>query len=175
MSSMQVVSHNWSATIKAGADMAADQTRSDVEVREEHVIWALLKEAALVSGRAYAAPPRTGWPVKSTMPDAPDDVSQWQMMMAYIQGQVDEAPAASSRPPLPSAEQVSRAEVILHIWHHHALKRKGDKSRIKRAVYMKACGVNDRKVRAVTGYTKQAIHRAKEEAMRDMWGVIRRC
>lgn len=175
MGAIDIRQHNWSATIKAGADMAAEQTRADVEVKEQHVIWALLKEAATVSGRAFKAPPRTGWPTKSTMPDAPDDVSQWQMMMAYIQGQIEEAPAVTSKPPLPSADQISRAEVILHIWHHHALKRKGERSKIKKAVYMKACGVPDRKVRAVTGYTKQAIHAAQVEAMRDMWCVIRSC
>ncbi len=167
-----VAGHNWAATIKAGAEMAAEQTRSDVEVRETHVIWALLKEAASVSARAYTAPPRTGFPTTSTMPDAVDDVSQWQMMMAYIQGQIEEAPADMSRPPLPSAEQISRAEIILHIWHHHALKRKGERSKIKKAVYMKACGVADRKVRGVTGYSKQAISRAKDEAMHDMWCFI---
>ena len=153
--------------------MAAAQVRSDVEVRAEHVIWALLREAAQVSSQAYSGPPRTGYPAKSVMPDAPDSVSQWQMMMAYIQGQVEDAPAVRARPPLPSAEQVTRSELILSIWHHHALRKKGARHRMKKAVYLKACGVPDRKVRAVTGFTKQAIHAAKEEAMRDMWSVIR--
>lgn len=166
--------HNWPATIKAGVEMAGEQVRSDVAVKETHVMWALLKEAAMVSSIAYRAPPRSGWPQKSTLPDAPDDVSQWQMMMAYIRGQVEDAPAVESRPPQPSLEQITRADIILHIWHNHALKRKGERSKIKRAVYLKACGVADRKVRAVTGMTKQAIHAAKEEAMADMWEVIRR-
>jgi hypothetical protein len=165
--------HNWPATIKAGVEMAGEQVRSDVQVKETHVMWALLKEAAQVSSLAYRAPPRTGWPQKSSLPDAPDDVSQWQMMMAYIRGQVEDAPAVKARPPQPSVEQIARAEIILHIWHHYALKRKGERSRIKRAVYLKACNVPDRKVRAVTGMTKQAIHAAKEEAMRDMWAAIR--
>lgn len=168
-----MATHNWAATIKAGAEMAAEQVRSDVTVKEAHVMWALLKEAAFVSSLTYRAPPRTGWPKKSTLPDTPDDVSQWQMMMAYIKGQVEDAPAVKPRPPQPSIEQISRAEIILHIWHHFALKRKGDRSRIKRAVYLKACNVPDRKVRAVTGITKQALHAAKEEAMADMWAVIR--
>ena len=171
---MAIEKHNWPATIKAGVDMAAEQVRSDVQVKETHVMWALLREAATVSGRAYGAPPRSGWPVKSTMPDAPDDVSQWQMMMAYIQGQVEDAPAVKSRPPQPSMEQITRAEVILHIWHHHALKSRGARHRMKKAVYLKACGLPDRKVRAVTGFTKQAIHSAKEAAMVDMWEAIRR-
>jgi len=166
--------HNWAATIKAGVEMAAEQTRSDVDVREHHVMWALLRDAASVSGRAYPAPPRTGWPSKSAMPDAPDDVSQWQMMMAYIQGQVEDAPSVESKPPMPSAEQVTRSEIILHIWHHHALRDRGGRHRIKKAVYLKACGVSDRRVRAVTGFTRQAIHAAKDAAMQDMWDVIRR-
>lgn len=166
--------HNWPATIRAGVEMAGEQVRSDVTVKETHVMWALLKEAAQVSSLAYRAPPRSGLPIKSTLPEAPDDVSQWQMMMAYIRGQVEDAPSVRARPPQPSIEQITRAEIILHIWHHFALKRKGERSKIKRAVYLKACNVPDRKVRAVTGMTRQAIHAAKEEAMLDMWAVIRR-
>lgn len=166
--------HNWATTIKAGSEMAAEQVRSDVEVTEAHVIWALLSEAAKTSARAYSGPPRTGYPNKSVMPDAPDDVSYWHMMMAYIQGQLENEPVDQARPPIPSAEQIGRAEIILHIWHHHALKNKGAKHRMKKAVYLKACGVPDRKVRAVTGFTRQAIHAAKAEAMRDMWDMIRR-
>ena len=108
------------------------------------------------------------------MPDAPDDVSHWHMMMAYIKGQVENAPEDRPTPPTPSAEQISRAEVILHIWHHYALRKKGARHRMKKAVYLKACGVADRKVRSVTGFTRQAIHSAKDEAMRDMWEVIRK-
>lgn len=168
-----VAAHNWPATIRAGVEMAAEQVRSDVEVKETHVIWALLCEAAQTSARAYSGPPRTGYPKKSIMPDAPDDVSQWQLMMAYIQGVLEDAPSEKPRPPQPSSEQVTRSEIILHIWHHHALKNKGARHRMKKAVYLKACGVPDRKVRAVTGFTRQAIHAAKEEAMRNMWEVIR--
>jgi hypothetical protein len=165
--------HNWVATIRAGAELAAEQVRSDVEVKEEHVIWALLCEAAQTSARAYSSPPRTGLPQKSVMPEAPEDVSYWHMMMAYIKGQIEEAPATKPKPPIPSAEQISRAEIILHIWHHYALRKKGAKNRMKKAVYLKACGVPDRKVRSVTGFTRQAIHSAKEAAMRDMWEIIR--
>jgi hypothetical protein len=144
---MQIESHNWASTIRAGADLAAQQVRSDVDVKETHVIWALLCEAAQTSSRAYSGPPRTGFPRKSIMPDAPDDVSHWHMMMAYIKGQVENAPEDRPTPPTPSAEQISRAEVILHIWHHYALRKKGARHRMKKAVYLKACGVADRKVR----------------------------
>jgi hypothetical protein len=171
---MQIESHNWASTIRAGADLAAQQVRSYVDVKETHVIWALLCEAAQTSSRAYSGPPRTGFPRKDIMPDAPDDVSHWHMMMAYIKGQVENAPEDRPTPPTPSAEQISRAEVILHIWHHYALRKKGARHRMKKAVYLKACGVADRKVRSITGFTRQAIHSAKDEAMRDMWEVIRK-
>lgn len=166
--------HDWQRTIRAGAEMAAEMVRSDVRADERHVIWALLVEAAQVSRRAYTSPPRTRLPSKSALPEAAEDVTYWHRIMAYLRGEIEEMDAGTTRPPLPTAEQISRCEIILHIWHHYALVRKGDRSRIKRAVYLKACGVPDRKVRAVTGLTRQSLHSAKDEAMRDMWEVIRR-
>ncbi|KGM50651.1 hypothetical protein [Pseudooceanicola atlanticus] len=162
------------AMIAAGTEMAQDMVRSDVKMDESHVMWALLCEAADVSSRAFTAPPRTGFPAKSAMPDAPDDVSYWHLMMAYIKGEVEDAPSEVSAKPIPSSQQIDRATFVLDVWHGYALSRKGAKSRLKKAVYLKACGVRDRSVCAATGLSKQALHAAKKEAMRDMWEAIRR-
>jgi hypothetical protein len=108
------------------------------------------------------------------MPDTPDDVTQWQLVSAYLRGEVGEMPIDESKPPMPSAEQISRAEVVLYLWHHHALPHKGDRSRMKRAIYLKACGVPERKVRAVTGMTRHAIRRARDDAMKDMWDIVKK-
>ena len=164
---------DWKRAIRAGEEMAVENARRDVKLGVEHVMWELLRDAAGVSQRAYSGPPRLGYPAKSAMPEGPAEITPWQMMAAYLRGEVEEMPAEDAAPPRPSMEQVSRAEAVLDVWHWHALKRKGEKSRIKRAVYLKACGVPDRKVRAVTGMTRQAIHAAKVEAMRDMWDAIR--
>ena len=164
---------DWSRAIRVGEALAVENTRSDVKLDATHVMWELLREAASVSARAYPAPPRSSYPAKSSMPDAPGEFSEWQRMAAYLRGEVQEASDFQPTPPRPSAEQVTRAEAVLDVWHRHALRRKGDAPRIKKAVYLKACGVKDARVRAVTGLTKQALHAAKVEAMRDMWSVVR--
>ena len=166
--------HDWRRTIAEGVEMAKDQIRSDVKMDESHVMWALLCEASKVAEQAYTAPPRSGFPTKAALPEAPADVTQWQLISAYLRGEVEEIPEADARPPRPTAEQVTRSEVILEVWHRFALNRFGERSKMKKAVYLKACGVPDRKVRAVTGMTKQRIHSAKKEAMQDMWEIVRR-
>lgn len=161
---------NWSRAITDGIELAQEMVRRDVEVTKEHVMFALLCEAARVSA-CYSAPPRTGFPGKSSMPDAPDEISYWAQIAAYLRGEVQEI--VTDRPKFtPSAEQHTRAEAILEIWHKHALARKGNRSRIKKAVWLKACGVASKKVVMKTGLSKQAIHRGQQEAMRDMYERI---
>lgn len=168
-----IVAFDWGRAIRHGETLAVENTRSDVKLDATHVMWELLREAARVSSLAYPAPPRAGYPVKSSMPDAPGEFTEWQRMAAYLRGEIDDAKDVQSRPARPSAEQITRAEAVLDIWHRHALRRKGDAPRIKKAVYLKACGVKDGNVRAVTGMTRQALQRAKVEAMRDMWVVVK--
>ncbi|WP_171232181.1 hypothetical protein [Ruegeria sp. HKCCA4812] len=166
--------HDWRRTIAEGVELAKGQIRSDVTMDETHVMWALLCEAAEVSKIAYSGPPRTGMPSKSALPEAPDDVTQWQRISAYLRGEVEELPEIEARAPRPSAEQVTRSEIILEVWHRFCINRFGERSKMKKAVYLKACGMPDRKVRTVTGMTKQRIHSAKKEAMQDMWEIIRK-
>ena len=166
-----LANHDWRRTIAVGVDLAKDMIRSDVEMSERHVMWALLCHAAKVSQIAYPAPPRLGFPAKSAMPDAPDDVTQWQLIAAYLKGEVEEMPVDQSRPPMPSAEEISRADVVLHVWHRCALGDRGAKA--KRAVYLKACGVPDRKVRAVTGLKKERIRYLKDCAAQEMWEAVK--
>lgn len=169
---MSTAKHDWGRSIRWAQVAAVENARRGVSVGVEHVMWELLKEAASVS-RSFRSPPHVGYPGKSSLPDGPEDVTMWHKITAYIRGELEELPTVEARPPLPSAEQMSRADAVLWIWHTHALRRKGDAPRIKKAVYLKACGVADRKVRAVTGMTRQAIHAAKAEAMRDMWDAIK--
>lgn len=164
--------HNWRRTLNAGMQMAVENARKDTTLSAVHVMWELLCEAAKTSQIAYTAPPRTGYPTKAIMPDAPADVTQWQLISAYINGQLDEMPTDDSRPPIPSSEQVSRAEVVLELWHKHALRNQGQKSKIKKAVYLKACGVPDRKITGLVGASRQTILTARNRAMQEMWDVI---
>lgn len=173
MTKHDTIKFDWSKAVRAGVELAKDQVRRDRVIGERDVMWALLCEAAQTSSLAFKGTPRLGFPSKSAMPDAPDEISYWAQLTAYLQGQVEDMPVEASRPPQPTAEQVSRAHVILDVWHAHALKDIGNWRRTKKAVYLKACGVKDRKVRSVTGMTKQQISKAKLRAMDEMLYAIR--
>lgn len=156
--------YNWQAAFRIGEDLALEYHRSGTRVTPEAIMWALLRDAIRTSAIAYPAPPRTGYPVKSTMPDSPDEVSQWQRIAAYLRGDLDEMPTDEGRPPRPDAATITRADIILHIWHNNVSLP----GRAKKAVYIKAAGRPDRKVRAITGYSRDKIKAAKRRALREM-------
>lgn len=167
------VRHDWTRALRWAEAAAVENARSDARLGPTHVMWELLRDAARVSAIAYPAERARGYPRRSALPEMPPDVTAWQMIAAYLRGEVEDMPVTDARPPMPSAEQISRADAVLAVWHGHALKRLGDAPRIKRAVYLRACGVPPRKIRAITGIDRQALHRARDEAMADMWGAIR--
>lgn len=161
--------YDWQRALRVGYQLAEDNKRPDEKILDRDIWWELLREASSTSRRAYTAPPHTGWPGRSSMPESPDEVTGWQLLTAYVQGQIDEADATiQAAPPEPSAAQVSRAEMVLEVWHRAALSGRWDWRRKRLAVYLKAMGVKDRVVRAKTGLTRQAIHAAKIEALQDM-------
>lgn len=166
---------DWRRALSYGAEKAVEQARAGDDLKATDAMWALLREAAEVSRIVHSSPPHTGLPGKSAMPDAANDVSAWHLMMSYINGTLEEKPEIKARPPQPSPHEVTRAEAVLQLWHDFALRGVGDWKRMRKAVYLKACGVPDRKVRAVTGYTRQRIHSAKVRAMQDMLDAVRGC
>lgn len=167
--------HDWRRTISHGVDLALEALPMTATLRDHNVVWALVKEAAFVSRVTYPAPPRSSFPSKAALPDAPDDVTQWQLISAYLRGDIDSLPATvQARPAQPSKEQIDRCEVILEVWHRHALKRKGDRSRMKKAIWLKANNAAARHILAVTGLSRQRVQHAQNEAMRDMWAVIKK-
>lgn len=163
---------DWLRAIKAGEVMAVENARMGQELKPEHAIWELLKEAASVSHIAYGGPPRSGYPAKSAMPEAPDDISMWVRVMEYLRGIADEMPEAANRPAQPSVAQIDRCEAILEIWHKYALTRRGARNRLRNAVYSLACGVPVRKITARSGVKRTALYRARDDAMRDMLTAI---
>ena len=165
---LKIKNHNWNKTLRDGETLALDNKKADAVLKDHHIAWELLKEAAKVSRLTYSAPPRTGFPSTSSLPDAPDDVTQWQLMSAYLRGDIESLPSSQTKDSRPSSEQIDRSELILYFWHHHALIRKGDRSRIKRAVYLKANGVKTQRIGAVTGLTTKQILSAQTEAAEDI-------
>lgn len=159
---------DWPRAFRAGADMVADHYRSGTAITNEAIIWALLCDAASVSAIAGSRPPYQGYPTKSAMPDAPDEISMWQRLAAYMRGEIDELPETESRPPRPSAEAISRSDAVLHVWHSHVTLGR-DK---KRAVYIRACGGKPGLVRRITGMDITAQKAAKRRAIREMADFI---
>ena len=149
--------HDWRSTIKDGTQAAEQAARNGVIVDGSHIVWELLREAMAVSRIAYSAPPRTGFPAKSTLPDGADEATVWQLTSAYLKGEIENLPSSETKAPRPSAQKVTRAEVILELWHHVALIDKGDRKRLKRAVYLKASGMRPRAVRDRTGLNYQQL------------------
>lgn len=165
-------SHDWRNTILDGTRAAEHAARSGVIVDGSHIAWELLKEAVAISRIAYSAPPRVGFPAKSAFPDSVDKVTVWQMVSAYLSGEIENLPSTETKAPRPTAKQVTRAEVILELWHHVALANKGDRKRLKREVYLKASGMRPRAVRDKTGLNYQQLWRAQKDACFDVWEKI---
>jgi len=166
--SIRMQNHDWQRTLRAAEQLALDNIKADAKVSDKHIGWELLREAARVSRISYPAPPRTGFPTSSSLPDAPDDVTQWQLLSAYLKGELETLPSSDMKPSRPSAEQIDRADLILHLWHHHALARKGDKSRLKRGVYLKANGMHPQKISHILGINSRQLKRAQDEASLDI-------
>lgn len=165
--------YDWRRAQIKGLDMAMERVRAGQTVGDREIWWALLCDAIKASAIAHKAPPWLGMPSKSSMPDAPDEVTQWQMMMAYVRGQIEEMPVEVSRPPQPSAEEITRAEMVLQVWHIAALRNLGDWKRMRKALYLSAAGCPHRKIRAVTGLDRRRIHDAKDRAMKDMLDFVK--
>lgn len=163
---------DWPRAWRIGEDLARDQVRRGDPVDDSAIMWALLCDAAKVSRIAYKAPPPQGFPGKSVMPDAPEEISAFAKMRAYLSGELEEMPEEASRDPQPDAAAIDRAEAVLWLWHNEALNNKGARSNLKKAVYAKALGVPDRKVRAKTGLTREQIKHAKRQAVSDMLAKI---
>ena len=164
--------HDWHSTIRDGTRAAEQNVKQGVLVDHTHIVWELLREAAFVSRSAYAAPPRSGFPAKSALPDGVDEVTVWQMVSAYLKGEIENLPSDETKAPRPSAKQITRAEIMLELWHHVALIEKGDRKRLKRAVYLKASGMRPRAVQELTGLNYQQLWKAQKDACSDVWEKI---
>ena len=168
----RMLGHDWRTTVRDGTQMAQENAKRGVVVDGTHIVWELLKEAATVSRIAYSSPPRSGLPMKSALPDGVDEVTVWQMISAYLRGEVENLPSSDTKVPRPTAKQITRAEVMLELWHHIALVEKGDRKRLKRAVYLKASGMRPRAVQELTGLNYQQLWKAQKDACSDVWEKI---
>lgn len=166
---------DWDRAWRTGHRLASLDLREGQMVDDARIMWALLVEAARVS-RTFRAPPRTGYPSQSVMPEAPDEISQWALEMAYYRDDDarKEIDPPKNRPPLPSAAAISRTDAVLSIWHAHALVGVANWKAKRDAVYAKACRVPDRVITGRTGLIRSAVNHAKDRAVRDMLDALGR-
>ena len=162
---------DWERAIKHGLELAGRDARCAQS--DENAMWELFKEAWQTAALTYAANPRTGFPTKSQMPESADEVSMWIKLRAYYAGEIDEIPETDSKPPRPSSEQITRSEIILSLFHKHALKGVGDWKRLRKALALRATGKPFGLIYRITGINRKRIERAKQRAMRDMLDKMR--
>ena len=65
--------------------------------------------------------------MKSALPDGVDEVTVWQMISAYLRGEVENLSSSDTKTPRPTAKQITRAEVMLEMWHKLTVNDKGDR------------------------------------------------
>lgn len=163
---------DWDRALRHGAELAVDAARAGTEVGPEDVMWSLFQEAVQTS-RSFSAPPRLTYPSKSSLPDTPPEISAFSRIAAYLRGEVEEMPETETSRPRPTADQIQRAEAILHLWHHHAIIKRGNRKRMRKAIYAKANGIAYRRIKAETGLSRTAIYNAQRDAMADMWEAMK--
>ena len=94
------------------------------------------------------------------------------MVSAYLKGEIENLPSDETKAPRPSAKQITRAEVMLELWHNVALIENGDRKRLKQAVYLKVSGMRLRAMQELTGLNYQQLWKAQKDACSDVWEKI---
>lgn len=152
-----------------GIRLMVETTHAREKRDQPAVMWALLCEAAEVS-RSWPAPPRSGHPSKSAMPEAPDDLTEWERRNDDFREGVTIAARSSPRTEW-SARQHSEAEFTLSLFSA-TFRLAGARKTLRRATWLYASGMPPRKITALTGLTRHQIQRARERASREMFEAL---
>ena len=158
---------DWRRAMLHGITLVDKNWRDYDDLETWAVMWELLCEAARIS-RAFDGPPAMGFPEKSSLPDAPEEMTPWQKQMAYLRGELDELPQDEPTPPAPTSAEVSRAEAVLDLWHSHALWRGAHPHPAKRHIYRLADGATLGQVMRMTGMKRHEVLALKRKAAIEM-------
>lgn len=150
-----------------GVTLANENFREYDEPEAWIAMWELLREAARVS-RSFAAPPHMGYPDKSSLPEAPDEMTPWQKQMAYLRGELDQMPDDEPTDAAPTADEVSRADAVLHLWHTYALRRGEYPHPCKRHIYRLAEGATLGRVMRMSGMKRHEVLAMKRKSAIEM-------
>jgi len=155
---------DWTRALKAGEELAREDRR--IGNTPEGAMWALLRDAFRVS-RFYSGPPRSYYPQKSSMPDAPDEVTHFQKVAAWLRGELEDEPEWEPSPVWPSAEECTRAQHVLDLFHA-VTSAWGTNSTRRRSVAALAMGLRRDAVMHRYGLTRREIELARTRATSEM-------
>lgn len=158
---------DWRAALLHGIRRAADNHIAYQDAAPWTAMWELLCEAAEVS-RSFGGPPRSYYPDRAIWPEYPDEITPWQRQMAYLRGEVDEVDNGDPEPPTPLAAEVTRADMVLGLWHAVALRRGVGPHPHKQAIYRMAEGAPLGRIIAMTGLRRHEVLALRKRACEEM-------
>ena len=153
-------------TLRTVDELAEIHVRTDQEITDVDRMWGLFVEAVRTA-KSLPGIPRLSGPVKSAMPEAPDEVTYWDVVAAYIRGETEEIPEVHTTISATRA-QMTRHDIVMGYWHSSALRGKGDWKRLRKALWCYARGDKRGKVIRQHGVTSMGLTRLKKQAMTDM-------
>lgn len=160
--------HDMDRIFRHGAELAERSVRRDRDIQAEDIMWALFCEAVETS-RSLSGVPRLCLPRKSAWPDAPDEETYFARVMRLLKAGEPLDEAQGQRPRIsPSAARMTRHDVIMALWHRHALRGMGDWKRQRAALWDYANGMRSAKVCRLYGLTRMGLTRLKRRAMADI-------
>jgi hypothetical protein len=158
--------------LNRGRWLIAESGDGRQKVTSAGAIWALLREAAAVSG-TWGAVPRSGYPSTSPGFNGPDTATEWDRARNAFEEGITVTQMYGTKPrPQFTAEQHDQAVFTLRLFHDQAFKMSGARVKLRAAVYEHAKGMPPRKVRAATGMDRHQLQRAKERACEDMLAAL---
>ena len=159
--------------LRHGREAAEDDAPASVRLDgAELAMWGLMR-LAMRTERSMPPVRNRGLPGRSAWPEHPDEITWWSMVRAAINGEIDMADTAEREPRIPpTAREVDLHEATFRFVQRHALRGKGARLRLLKALWAYASGRPPRWVRAEFGVSKWALYRARKEAMRDCVGQL---
>lgn len=153
-------------TLRTVDELAEIHVRIDQDITDVDRMWGLFTEAVETS-KSLPGIPRLSGPVKSAMPEAPDEVTWWEINLAFVKGETEEIPETHTNLAATRA-QMTRHDAVMALWHAHALRGKGDWRRLRKALWDYARGDKRGRVLRKHGVTSMGLTRLKKQAMTDM-------
>lgn len=156
--------------VQRAEELAEQYKWGNGPITDKDRMWGLFCHSVRVA-QLWPSPPRSGYPARSTMPDAPDDVTYFQKVRLALE-QGESLSEIGDKPTFtPDAFDQSLAEFIIEGSHSDCLKV-ADGKRLRAALTSLAAGVKPQKVMRYTGLNQPKIKRAKDQLCGDLEKLV---